>query len=218
MCVVNVQHNCAAHNCIIAKERAVRQEREMISELASNIRHEQPEDIVLNCAQMHSYRYIHHFYTPLPAIDRERAIHEGAVRELDIQKARNAKETGGGGARRAPNEGTRNSHRILQSRNEAGASKSAPQLPAASSAALPRTYPPAIAPSSSSLTLRSPHNISTNTAIHYNSMFFPSNMAQGFPPQYQHSRLNSGLGNGNMQPRNHIYMPSPLYSSNFSVN
>ena len=92
MCVVNVQHNCAAHICVAVRDRVVRQEREVVLERASIIKHEQPDDLVLNCAQMRSHRYVQHFYNPLGKVDRESSIHEGAIREFNTQKAKKSKE------------------------------------------------------------------------------------------------------------------------------
>ena len=86
MHIANVQCNCAAHNCKQGKERAVHQEREVTSEIVLDIQHDKQEDLVLNCAQMQSYSYVHQFYTPIPAENRERSIHKGAVQELNVPK------------------------------------------------------------------------------------------------------------------------------------
>ena len=94
VCVVNVQHNCAAHQCKVAQTRRVRQEREVLSTLAPTICHDVPDDLVLNCAQMRSYAYVQQFFEPMPGENREHCIHEGAVREYEAQRDKTVKEKG----------------------------------------------------------------------------------------------------------------------------
>ena len=65
--MVNVIHNCAAHNCQPAQTREIRQERIRTGRFDSEILHTNcPEDILLNLAQLRSSQYLQTFRPPLP--------------------------------------------------------------------------------------------------------------------------------------------------------
>lgn len=66
--------------------RAVRQEREVTGALLAVIRHQNIDDVVLNTAQMRSYRHLQHFHIEAAPLDRERCIHEGAAQETATQR------------------------------------------------------------------------------------------------------------------------------------
>ena len=51
--------------------------------------HKQRDDILLNCAQMRSSQYFKSFRAMTPFLNREAAIHEGALRELAERSRRN---------------------------------------------------------------------------------------------------------------------------------
>ena len=65
--MVNVIHNCAAHNCQLVQTREIRQERIHTGHFDLEILHTNcPEDILLNLAQLRSSQYLQTFQPPLP--------------------------------------------------------------------------------------------------------------------------------------------------------
>ncbi|KAI0039202.1 hypothetical protein FA95DRAFT_1457217, partial [Auriscalpium vulgare] len=87
LCAVNTQHNCAEHACDASGTLPVRQEGELTTHTRACIRHNEPEDRILNTAQMRSARYIQLFQNPINPIDRDNAIHIGAAAEIASRKA-----------------------------------------------------------------------------------------------------------------------------------
>lgn len=89
---MNVQHNCALHQCTTAQIRHVYQERERTDATEPIISHvRNPEDIVLNTAQMRDAAYVQRFRLQSPLLDEDQIITASAAREVALQKAaRNA--------------------------------------------------------------------------------------------------------------------------------
>ncbi|THH17637.1 hypothetical protein EW146_g3214 [Bondarzewia mesenterica] len=86
LCTVNVQHNCADRACDISGREVVRQENEFTTQTRACIRHYDPDDVVLNTAQLRNGKHIGHFrITPTP-ISREDAIMAGATKEINGRK------------------------------------------------------------------------------------------------------------------------------------
>ena len=87
-----MQHNCYRHKCsVVASAKRIRQEREDTDQYGVTIRHNSPDDVMVNCAQMRDYQYVQFFHTPPKPLNREVAIHEGAARELGMRRERQKK-------------------------------------------------------------------------------------------------------------------------------
>ena len=86
LCVVNVQHNCAAHGCDDQGQEIVLEEREKSNQTKAKIRHFVPTDIMLNTAQMRDAIHVQRFRICASAIDRENAILQGAASEVAVRK------------------------------------------------------------------------------------------------------------------------------------
>ena len=86
LCVVNVQHNCAAHACDTQGQTSVYEERERTTHMKPRTRHFVPEDIMLNTAQMRDAIHIQRFRITANALDRDHAIMLGAKSEVEAQK------------------------------------------------------------------------------------------------------------------------------------
>ena len=54
--------------------------------MEAEVHHSNPDDVVLNCAQMRDAEHFSQFRLALPAIDRNIAIHEGALREFEERR------------------------------------------------------------------------------------------------------------------------------------
>ncbi|KIK17892.1 hypothetical protein PISMIDRAFT_31698, partial [Pisolithus microcarpus 441] len=54
ICCINVQHNCAGHQCTGSSTVSVYEEREKTTKTARCIEHREPADLILNTAQMHN--------------------------------------------------------------------------------------------------------------------------------------------------------------------
>ncbi|KAI0043569.1 hypothetical protein FA95DRAFT_1460450, partial [Auriscalpium vulgare] len=86
LCSVNVQHNCPENACDTSREVHIRQERELTAHTRAAVRHYNPDDLVLNTAQMHSAEHVQQFRVPDAPIDRELAIVAGAATEVQSKK------------------------------------------------------------------------------------------------------------------------------------
>lgn len=62
---LSVVHNCAAHGCAVTRTRHVIQERRVTALLENELNHSlQPDDLLLNLAQLHSARLVQPFRPP----------------------------------------------------------------------------------------------------------------------------------------------------------
>ncbi|KAH7911093.1 hypothetical protein BJ138DRAFT_1151546 [Hygrophoropsis aurantiaca] len=82
LCAVNVQHNCAAHNCDLSASRPVFLERERQAEEGRAVRHYEIDDIVLNTAKMRDAKYISMFRKSPPPLDTEQIVQLACESEL----------------------------------------------------------------------------------------------------------------------------------------
>ncbi|KAF9232535.1 hypothetical protein BU15DRAFT_90631 [Melanogaster broomeanus] len=92
LCTVNVQHNCAAHQCRDTAFSTIFEEREATSKTKVAIEHQSPDDLVLNTTQMRDAIHVQSFRTQAECLDREWAIHAGATAEVEAQKLKASKE------------------------------------------------------------------------------------------------------------------------------
>ncbi|KAI0754107.1 hypothetical protein C8Q80DRAFT_346349 [Daedaleopsis nitida] len=90
LCTVNVQHNCAGHGCDDSGTMPMFQERERVdTSTRAAIRHIEPQDIMLNTAQMRDAKHVQVFrITPNP-LERDYAVFAGAKAEIDTRNAEN---------------------------------------------------------------------------------------------------------------------------------
>ena len=86
LCVANVQHNCAAHNCGTSNTAAVRQERHATTFFKAQILHNQPSDVILNTARMRDAIYFQHFRLQPPSVNMQELIMNGCMKEVDQRK------------------------------------------------------------------------------------------------------------------------------------
>jgi hypothetical protein len=85
---VNVQHNCARYQCSTTHVRHVYQERERTDQTQPMVSHsKQPEDLMLNTAQMRDAIHVQAYRLRSPDLDEENIIMASAVREVAAQKA-----------------------------------------------------------------------------------------------------------------------------------
>jgi hypothetical protein len=88
VCIVNVQHNCAANKCTNNGRQFIRQERETTIQTRAHIQHINEDDVILNTTQQRSAELISQFRVEVPPIDRKKAIHDGAAAKIADQKQR----------------------------------------------------------------------------------------------------------------------------------
>ncbi|KAI6037194.1 hypothetical protein BKA83DRAFT_4460283 [Pisolithus microcarpus] len=93
ICCINVQHNCAGHQCTGSSTVSVYEECEKTTKTARCIEHREPADLILNTAQMHNAIYVQQFRTQVQQIQRNWAIHTGAAAELNTQKIKQQKSS-----------------------------------------------------------------------------------------------------------------------------
>jgi hypothetical protein len=91
LCVVNVQHNCAAHACDTQGQISVYEEHERTTHMKPRTRHFVSEDIMLNTAQMRDAIHVQRFRIAANALDHDHAIMLGAKSEVEAQKQKQAK-------------------------------------------------------------------------------------------------------------------------------
>ncbi|KAK0471279.1 hypothetical protein IW261DRAFT_1572155 [Armillaria novae-zelandiae] len=88
LCTVNVQHDCIANACEAEKDVPIRQEGEVTSQLRDRIvHHRNPDQIVLNTAQMCSAKYIQPFRIPHTPKDGTVVILASVQKEIALQNA-----------------------------------------------------------------------------------------------------------------------------------
>ncbi|KAJ7640099.1 hypothetical protein DFH06DRAFT_1271580 [Mycena polygramma] len=100
VCAVNVNHNCAAHQCKTTLTRRVVQERQLTERFENEINHEtQPNDCFLNLAQLRSAANVQKLrnagrFPGLPLADAiEQSIHNRERLEREAKEAEAAKES-----------------------------------------------------------------------------------------------------------------------------
>lgn len=92
-CSANVQHNCAALKCKLTATGGVREEWEVTQRRKLVVLHNKPvptDNIspwILNTAKMRDARYIQRLRVVPPALELDRVVHEGALKELNAQRA-----------------------------------------------------------------------------------------------------------------------------------
>ncbi|KAH8081293.1 hypothetical protein BXZ70DRAFT_1068335 [Cristinia sonorae] len=87
LCTVNVQHNCAAHQCDLSGQRPIFQERVRTQQTQAAISHSVPTDLVLNTAQMRDAALLQPFRIDSPVLDTEAIIMASVAREIKVQSA-----------------------------------------------------------------------------------------------------------------------------------
>ncbi|KAI0639900.1 hypothetical protein C8Q77DRAFT_1045284 [Trametes polyzona] len=88
-CTVNVQHDCRGHKCSASGSIAVRQERELTTQVKASVVHNQPkEGILLNVAQMRDSRHILAYRPVAPMLNTSNVVLSAVAREVDAQKTR----------------------------------------------------------------------------------------------------------------------------------
>ncbi|PBK72224.1 hypothetical protein ARMSODRAFT_853501, partial [Armillaria solidipes] len=86
LCTVNVQHDCIKNGCGAERVAPVRQEGELTSELREQIIHwRNPQDIVLNTAQMRSARFIQPFRVNSIPRDTASIVLASVQKEITLQ-------------------------------------------------------------------------------------------------------------------------------------
>ncbi|KAI0670253.1 hypothetical protein C8Q78DRAFT_975449 [Trametes maxima] len=98
LCNVNAQHHCAAHGCEASGSRNVRQERELTTQTVARVQHIQPNDLILNIAQMRDSHHLQKFRVESEAMDVEKTILAAVAREIDAQKTARSNEEAPGTA------------------------------------------------------------------------------------------------------------------------
>ncbi|KAI6148028.1 hypothetical protein BKA82DRAFT_151609, partial [Pisolithus tinctorius] len=91
ICCVNVQHNCAGQGCTGSLAVPIYEEREKTTKTAQRIEHHDPSDLVLNTAQMRDAAHMQKFRIQVQQLERDQAIHTGAVAEINAQKLKTLK-------------------------------------------------------------------------------------------------------------------------------
>lgn len=87
LCTVNVQHNCAQQLCSTAQIRHVYQERERTDQTRLAVTHiRQPDDLVLNTAQMRDAPLLQKFRLRSPDLNADDIITASAAHEIALQK------------------------------------------------------------------------------------------------------------------------------------
>ncbi len=86
LCTVNVQHDCIKNGCSAERVAPVRQEGELTSELREQIVHRRnPQEIILNTAQMRSARLIQPFHINSILRDTESIVLASVQKEIALQ-------------------------------------------------------------------------------------------------------------------------------------
>ncbi|KAL1677158.1 hypothetical protein EV122DRAFT_214798 [Schizophyllum commune] len=88
LCPANVAHNCKDNRCELIYSHIIHQEAEETAKRAKRVLHRNPEDLVLNTAQMRSSKYFTKLYTPIPVADRSSIVRDAARKLLEKQKRR----------------------------------------------------------------------------------------------------------------------------------
>lgn len=86
LCTVNVQHDCISNQCHAEKVVPLLQEGEVTSELRERIVHRRnPDQMVLNTAQMQSAKHIQPFRVPSIPMDATEVILASIQKEITLQ-------------------------------------------------------------------------------------------------------------------------------------
>lgn len=100
MCTVNTAHNCPRNNCSSNGFQYIYQERVQTAHQRSVVLHSaQPDDRVLNTAQMRDAEFLQRFRLPsatLTPADEEQLLHDSVTVTINARKAAGAAATGGG--------------------------------------------------------------------------------------------------------------------------
>jgi hypothetical protein len=87
LCTVNIQHNCAQHKCQASGNQPVYQERQQTMHTVKAIQHlNQPNDLILNTAQMRDAVHLQKFCLTSEPLDLEDVIMASAAREIKGRK------------------------------------------------------------------------------------------------------------------------------------
>ncbi|KAF8493146.1 hypothetical protein JB92DRAFT_3234904 [Gautieria morchelliformis] len=81
-CTVNVQHNCAAHDCPLDRSQVVYQEREATNLRTAIVRHVCPADILLNTAKTRDHVWLRAFISEPAAIQLDELVPQACLQEL----------------------------------------------------------------------------------------------------------------------------------------
>ncbi|KAI4519101.1 hypothetical protein K525DRAFT_180095, partial [Schizophyllum commune Loenen D] len=74
LCPASVVHNCKDNKCELRFSHVIQQEAEETAKRAKRVSHRNPDDLVLNTAQMRSANCFHKLYPPIPMMDRRQII------------------------------------------------------------------------------------------------------------------------------------------------
>ncbi|KAL1658102.1 hypothetical protein GGF50DRAFT_67939 [Schizophyllum commune] len=88
LCPASVVHNCKDNKCELRFSHVIQQEAEETAKRAKRVSHRNPDDLVLNTAQMRSANCFHKLYPPIPMMDRRQIIRCAAQKLFDRQKRR----------------------------------------------------------------------------------------------------------------------------------
>ncbi|KAK7016987.1 hypothetical protein VNI00_018785 [Paramarasmius palmivorus] len=87
LCAVNVQHDCIRNKCKVQQTAVVRQERHDTELRRGRVIHlGNPDDVVLNTAQMRSAKFVQEFRIPAPILPMAATLHESSQREIEIRR------------------------------------------------------------------------------------------------------------------------------------
>lgn len=99
-CTVNTQHDCWRYKCQTTGVRYVYQERMRTEKTTSVVEHlTEPNDLILNTAQMHDAPYVQKFRIASTPLDEERVIHESVARAINQRKSVTDRTSGNGRGR-----------------------------------------------------------------------------------------------------------------------
>ncbi|KAJ7913831.1 hypothetical protein B0H13DRAFT_2232248 [Mycena leptocephala] len=85
-CTVNLQHNCADHQCAVGRSQVIYQEREKTSERALAVQHSSPTDRILNTGQMRDAAELAQFRFRPQSLVRQDVIRASAELEFLARK------------------------------------------------------------------------------------------------------------------------------------
>lgn len=74
------------HSCDVSGRALIRQENELTELVRPAVRHDCPDDMLLNTSQLQDVRHLKTFRVVPEELDAERAIMVGMIREVDARK------------------------------------------------------------------------------------------------------------------------------------
>ena len=87
-CTVNTQHDCYRHKCQTTGARYVYQERIQTEKTTPVVEHlTDPNDLILNTAQMRDAIHVQNFRIASTPLDEERIIQESVARTINQRKS-----------------------------------------------------------------------------------------------------------------------------------